>query len=940
VALQLWEEGYQAIQYRINDSHEFWNRWVSIELEELSKSPTPDRINRVKTIFFNRLQTPQSSWDETSQKFSAFLTQYDEASYESSMVDATRSSEFAKQLYSSREKHELKLQRAADSGDKAEHKLAMKDYLDWECKQARIVPRKGKMQSPEMLCVALFERALCSTVFGLEPEFWQEYIAWIGRNRKSHEPDISLIYHRATAHCRSSGILWARYILTAEAKRFQHHDIEMIKHSATNSDLDRDGMTSVVEVYIAWCGYLSRRASIPGAPEEDVDLADMGLPTALEDVRTWGQKLHGKMYEGDPQFRIERIMIQYSTHKGLIDEARGYWKNLINTHANSYDFWQQYYLWEMTVRLPNAPATMATDVLFQCVNRYHTLDWPEKMLEVYVRHANIFTDAATLITALDTASFVSKGIAARREKEAAAYAQQQPEAAEAKIEESPSSASKRKREASPEKDGRGPNKKIKSIEQEADAASLRDQHLVRDRENTSVLVTNLPLEITQTKVRQYFKEYGHINNVTMKREADGFSSSAFIEFRSNEDVQSALLRDGKYLTDKQIHVVPATGFTLYLTNYPPSADDNYFEELFKDCGEIFSIRYPSLKFKTTRRFCYITFRTHEAATAATKLHGHVLEGGFKLTAMYSDPSKKKNREGPLEEGRELHITGIDNTLVEDDLKEVFSKYGSVETVRILKTLAGVSKGAAFVVFEKKDEAISALELDKTKLKSRVLTVEISTGKNFKPTITSKGSSASPAPEADRDPAMSHSPAPENHTQHGPSKAELISRTITLMNIPDTVNDARVRVLAEKYGSIVKLTLRPDHQGAIIEYANASSASKAALGLAHVEITPGRKLRTGDMKDLFREKDEIKTDRIQIGQANKAPQEFILPGAPVSRPGKGGRGGLGTKKGLGFSAAKTGPSPSAREVNGTKADETVTPKSNADFKKMFLSGETQ
>jgi len=944
-ALDIWQEGARATQFRLNDSHELWNRWISIELEQLSKNPTRENVERVSKIFLERLQTPHSTWDDTSQRFSTFISSYDEASYESTMVEVTRLAERAKNLFGARETHELKLQKAIDSGDVEAQRYEMRDYLDWEQKQARMKSKKGKEGSPLILCVALFERVLSSSALGSDPTLWQDYIVFIGQNDQTQLPDILSVLQRATTHCPWSGTLWARYILAAEAERLAHSHIENLKHAATNANLDRDGMASVVEVYIAWCGYLSRRASIPGASDEDVDVAEMGLHTALESVRDWGQRLHGKEYRGDPQFRIERAMIQYLTQRGSVAEARGYWKRLVQTHADSYEFWQQYYLWEMTVRLTSAPPSLATEVLIQAVHR-QTLDWPEKMMEVYIRHCNIYADAETLLRAMDTVHHRTKYVTARREKEAAEaaamYAQQSRIEEQTASTDSPSGASKRKREAASEEVDGTTSKKVKSADQGLDQEALREQHVKRDRENTTVLVTNFPPEVTQTKVRQYFKEYGHINSITVKTELGGLSATALIEFRSNEDVQSALLRDGKYFVDKQINVVAATGFTLFVTNFPPTADDAYIRNLFKDCGEVFSIRWPSLKYNAHRRFCYVSFRSEADAAAATKLNGEMLPGGYKLSAMYSDPSNKKSRGGAMAEGRELHITGLDYALAEDDIKEVFSKYGTVEAVRILKTMAGASKGAAFVVFEQKEEAETALVLDKTKLKSRIMTVELSTGKNFKATATSKGASASPAPDADGDSIMSTSPAPEthinSHAQHGPSSTEISNRTMTLMNIPDTVNDARVRAIVEPFGSIVKLVLRPDHQGAIIEFADSASAGRASLGLENHEIVPGRRLRTGGMKDLFKEKDEIRIDRIL---SKKEAANFIKPSAPIRRPGP--KGGLGTKRGLGYTAPKStsGPSAGAGKTNGNgQANEKAPPKSNADFKAMFLSGGTQ
>ncbi|KUJ15807.1 uncharacterized protein LY89DRAFT_587100 [Mollisia scopiformis] len=918
-ALDVWQQGAQATQYRLSDSHELWNRWMSIELDQLANPPSPQSLERIRTLFFDRLQNPHANWEETSQMFSAFISKYDEAAYESTMVQVTKMAKGAKDIYENHEDHELKLRQAINSGNNELVKQEMKNYLEWEHGLTLKKTKKGAPVNSPIFCVALYERALCSTPLGSDASVWEDYIVFLS-DTKANVPNAQLpavlpVIQRATNHCPWSGSLWARYILCAESEGLPFSTMEQIKHAATNTrELDRDGMASVVDFYIAWSSYLKRLAMVADASDENVDVADMGLPTALEDVQTWGNRRHGKEWKGDPMFRIERLIIEHLTQKNHVEQAREFWRNLIKTHDGS-------------------------------------LDWPEKIIEIYVRHCQLYEDVDVLLKAMSIVRRVSKGVARRRETEAAAlYAQQQqqmeidqevqPEVPMETATDSPSSATKRKRE-SEEVDG-AVNKKVKSVDQDA----LREQHLKRDRENTTVLVTNLPPEVAQTKVRQYFKEYGHINSIAVKSETDKLSSSALIEFRTPEEAQSALLRDNKYFVDKQIRVIPGTGLTLFVTNFPPTADDAYLHKLFKDCGEIFNIRWPSLKANTHRRFCYISFKTPEGAAAATQLDGQSLGGVYKLSAKYSDPANKKDREGAMAEGRELHITGLDFSITDDQVREVFGKYGNVVRVNILKKTSGESKGAGFVAFEKKEEATAALELDKTKLKSRILNVEMSVGKNFKPTATTvvKGSSASPAPDGDS--AMSPSPAPEGHLNthafQGPSKTEITNRTMTLMNIPDTVNDARIRAIAEPYGEIVKLSLRPDHQGAIIEYADAAAAGRAALALENHEIAPGRNLRTGGLKDLFAEKDEVKTDMIQTGPGKKAGPAFMQPTAPVRRPGQGGKSGVGQKKGLGYSVPKAAPS-SARPSNDGVNDangENKKPKSNADFKAMFLKGGTE
>jgi hypothetical protein len=177
VARDVWQQGAQATQYRLNDSHEIWNRWMSIELEQLSRaqasrSITQQDIDNVRRMFVDRLQIPHATWDDTSQMFSTFLSRYDEAAYESTMVQITQLAKDAKKQYGEREISELKLQRAAESGDADGQKSTMKEYLEWELKQSKL-RKKHQPVTPLDLCVALYERALSSTaILGLDGDTW------------------------------------------------------------------------------------------------------------------------------------------------------------------------------------------------------------------------------------------------------------------------------------------------------------------------------------------------------------------------------------------------------------------------------------------------------------------------------------------------------------------------------------------------------------------------------------------------------------------------------------------------------------------------------------------------------------------------------------------------------------------------------------------------
>jgi len=225
MARDVWQSGAQATQYRLNDSHELWNRWMSIELEQLSKAHatkalTQQDVELVRRTFLDRLQTPHSTWDDTSQMFSTFLSKYDEAAYESTMVQITQLAKDAKKQYGDREISELKLRKAAESGDVEAQKSAMREYLEWETKQSKL-RKKLLPVTPLDLCVALYERALSSTsLLGLDVTAWVDYIVFLSRTTREFSqsplPPVLSVIERAVRHCPWSGMLWARYILRAD----------------------------------------------------------------------------------------------------------------------------------------------------------------------------------------------------------------------------------------------------------------------------------------------------------------------------------------------------------------------------------------------------------------------------------------------------------------------------------------------------------------------------------------------------------------------------------------------------------------------------------------------------------------------------------------------------------------------------------------------------
>lgn len=113
------------------------------------------------------------------------------------------------------------------------------------------------------------------------------------------------------------------------------------------------------------------------------------------------------------------------------------------------------------------------------------------------------------------------------------------------------------------------------------------------------------------------------------------------------------------------------------------------------------MRFPSLKFNTHRRFCYVQFTSSSSAYAATELDKKDLGDGLELVVKISDPSQRQARSGAYEEGREIYVCNIPYKTTEGDLVELFTAYGDVESVRIPTKVNGETRGFGFVTFATK-----------------------------------------------------------------------------------------------------------------------------------------------------------------------------------------------------------------------------------------------
>lgn len=950
------ERAIEPTRWRIDKSHFVWHRHAQLSGQDIPERPSEEDIRRIHGMFIERLKTPHGAREETMQDYWPFISKFEGSNWEAAVAQVNQMAEPAKIAYGLREEHEFKLQRAVENSDADAIRKAMDKYL----KSERYAHKKPGPFDYDLRC-ALYERALLQ--FPTATDWWLDYVDFILTHSSNDSRSLLPVIERATRHCPWSGDLWARRILRADVEQKSREEIENTKHRATNGGLlDVGGMEELVKMLQQWCSYLRRHAFQPTSTEDDVDTAEVGITMALEDVQQAGTKIYGNGFQGDPLFRLEQVQIKFYTQARRFNDARNIYRQLSKKHGNSYDFWAKHYNWELwfwgydrindarRVETADNGPDLASAVCREAL-RQRNMDWPDKMLEMYLYHFQQHESGAKLQSALADAREYANRLAAKRAREAEeaaalAVSQQEELATAVQQETAAHGGEKRKRDDELQVNG-DVNKRPKTAETttkedvaKTEPSASASAQVKRDRENNTITLRNLPADVEEVDIKKFFRDCGNPPSINVLREKD--TASATVEFESEEDVLAAKTRNGKELNGHEVRISSGSQSTLYVTNYPEAYDENSIRGLFESYGEIVSIRLPSLKFNSRRRFCYVQFLTAEDAKAAeAAMDGKKLDGLHTLLAQISNPDAAKQRGGAKVEGREVFAKNIDREQGEERIKEHFAQYGTLEKVHLLRKPNDELSGIGFFVYTSADEASAAVAgINNKPFADRIVHAELSntkgraapTDRAHKEDIIVKRPgviSASPEPSGRRgsDTSMPVAKPVAKPEYTGDSKA----RKVAIFNVPDTVNDARIRTTLEKYGPIVKIQLRRDKAGAIVEYENVKDAFNVHQG---VDVTSlGPEAKTGDVGDLLA-LGKVKKQPATANGSSDAPTRnaslAFVPSAASRGRGGGQRGGVGGRRGgLGFKrgggAPPTAP-PAPSGGGGTK--------SNSDFRSML------
>ncbi|KEI40381.1 uncharacterized protein L969DRAFT_621145 [Mixia osmundae IAM 14324] len=811
----------------ITGGQPIWRAYVAFEEGLLSHKRSLDQTSRVANIYLERLAQPHAGIEDTFQAYSTFVSNFeDQGQYEDKMVAANAIVSAAKTSYSLRERYESRLTQLQYTPE------AYTSYIDWEL----------EVDAPDLALVeGLFERAVNDNPASVD--LWDQYLRHLTRTLPTidleeidevdtdaailalanAQQQLVAVAERAVKAIPGAGQLWATYLRILE-RCDQREQVQPLFERATAIRAVFDTVDSLVDLFTAKTDFHRRdwEAVVVAQTKEPDELFQEPADILNQGINT----INKRSRDGDPQCRLQHYLSRLLERFGQPDEAAAVWKRATTKHSDVAAAHIAYA--ELEARRNNTEA--AREIYERGAGK--RLDYPEYLFSAWRSFEHQHGTIETLEKASRTIEQKMKGVNARRRKEQeqlyASYAAQAPQPASTAVETAvepaqpvastsavPAASASPMLDTRPTENGSSkrraedsPEAVEESIDEEgkrAKTAHTPAQDLKRDREHTTVIVSGLPMSTKEPAIRRLFKDCGDIRELQMHAKTDGAVAS--IEFVARDSILAALTKDKRRVEDQEISVALGWRSTCYVTNFPESSEDKDIRTLFEPYGEILATRWPSKRFNSARRFCYIQFVSPASAESALALHGTELEPKRKLSVYISDPDRKRARTDADTHRREILVSQLTPFVKEYDLRKLFTPCGVVTAIRIQTDAKGLCRGAAFVDFEDVAGAAKALELNNTEFKKRHIAVVLASQRGLK----------------------------EKQPESGQGrKADATSRSVTATGLPDGVLEPLLQQVFERYGSVKSVTIAEDGKTAQVEYE--SEAVCVLLGFSKGALT--------------------------------------------------------------------------------------------------------
>lgn len=208
----------------------------------------------------------------------------------------------------------------------------------------------------------------------------------------------------------------------------------------------------------------------------------------------------------------------------------------------------------------------------------------------------------------------------------------------------------------------------------------------------------------------------------------------------HDDVEHTVVNQRKKIKINQEEEKLKNERTIFVGNLPVTFNKKKLKSLFKEYGQIESVRFRSLipaegmiskKLAAIKRkihpdqkniHAYVVFKDESSAAKALKRNGAQIADGFRIRVDLASETSSRDK-------RSVFVGNLPYKVEESTVEEHFLDCGSIVAVRIVRDkVTGVGRGFGYVLFENTDAVHLALKLNNSELMGRKLRVMRSVNK--------------------------------------------------------------------------------------------------------------------------------------------------------------------------------------------------------------------
>ncbi|KAM4842352.1 polyadenylate-binding protein 1-like [Thomomys bottae] len=238
----------------------------------------------------------------------------------------------------------------------------------------------------------------------------------------------------------------------------------------------------------------------------------------------------------------------------------------------------------------------------------------------------------------------------------------------------------------------------------------------------SLYVGDLHPDVTEALLYETFSPTGPILSIRVCRDVATRRSLgyAYINFQQPADAERALdtmnfeVLKGQPIRIMWSHRDPGLRKSgvgnIFIKNLEDSIDNKALYDTFSTFGNILSCKVVCNE-HGSRGFGFVHFETHEAAQQAISTMNGMLLNDRKVFVGHF--KSRREREAELgarkQEFTNIYVKNLHADMDEQGLQDLFSQFGKMLSVKVMRNSSGQSRGFGFVNFEKHEDAQKAVD---------------------------------------------------------------------------------------------------------------------------------------------------------------------------------------------------------------------------------------